>query len=212
VGADKLTYDAYLSNGPSIRNREIDFNPWTDDDDNKMVGFNFGYQPSGDLHGLSVGVHGFASRASAFSSSNTPMSRTRLRMGGVYFGYDANDWEAIGEYYRFFNRDVLTGSPYGSMAWFTQVGKTFGSWTPYVRYERASLSPLDPYFTSQEFARSYRRSVVGARYALDSRASFKIELSATREDPLTQIDETGAGVLFRGASYRRASFQYSIAF
>jgi hypothetical protein len=212
VSGGKITYDTYVSNGPSIRKRMLDYNPFTDDDGNKMFGLNIGYQPAGDLRGLSVGLHGFASSATAFSNSETPRSRTRLRMAGAYFGYDANDWEAIGEYYRFSNSDVETGRAYSSTAWFTQVGKTFGSWTPYGRYERASLNPQDVYFSSQELGRSYRRASVGVRYALDSRSSFKLELGATREDPLGQLDDNGLGVLFPRASYRRAAFQYSIAF
>lgn len=212
VRGGKVTYDTYLSNGPSIRKRSIDFNPFTDDDRNKMLGLNIGFQPSGELHGLSVGVHGFASTATAFSSSDTPLGRTRLRMGGAYFGYDANDWEAIGEYYRFSNGDVQTGADYSSTAWFAQVGKTFGSWTPFGRYERASLNPQDVYFSSQALGRSYRRASVGVRYALDSRSSFKLELSTTREDAVIQLDDTGLGAPFPGASYRRAAFQYSIAF
>jgi hypothetical protein len=212
VGDEKLSYDIYISNGPSVRDRQLDFNPLTDDDHNKMVGFNFGYHPSGSLRGLTLGVHGFESRATEYENSSSPIGRTRLLMGGAYFGYDANDWEAIGEYYRFANRDLQTQSTHGSAAGFVQIGKTFGSLTPFIRYERAALSPQDLYFTTQEMGRSYRRAAVGARYALDSRSSFKLELSATREDPLGQIDDSGFGVSFPGASYRRAAFQYSIAF
>ena len=212
LGADKVSYDAYVSNGPSIRKQALDFNPFTDDNSNKMVGLNVGYHPSGPLYGLSVGVHGFSSIANAVTLSNTTMSRTRLRMAGGYFGYDVNDYEVIGEYYRFFNSDVNSGASYPSSAWFVQLGRTFGSTTPYVRYERAALSPVDPYFISLATGRSYGRSVAGVRYALDSRSSFKFELSATREDSVTLIDENGNGVLAPSASYRRATFQYSIAF
>ncbi|MEP7295983.1 MAG: hypothetical protein ABI702_07325 [Burkholderiales bacterium] len=212
LGGDKLAYDAYLSNGPSIRKRTLDFNAVTDDDQRKMLGFNIGYQPSGALRGLTVGLHGFDTRATTYSSADEPLSRTRLRMGGGYFGYDANDWEAIGEYYRFANRDAASGITYGSSAWFVQAGRSFGAWTPFARYEHTSLNPQDRYFTSQQWARSYRRSVAGARYALDGRSSFKIELSSTREAPLSQLDENGVFVQFSGASYRRLAFQYSIAF
>jgi hypothetical protein len=212
VGGDKVSYDAYVSNGPSIRKRQLDFNPFTDDNNNKMFGLNLGYHPSGLLYGLSAGVHGFSSIADEVTTSNDILSRTRLRMAGAYLGYDVNDYEAIAEYYHFFNSDVATGTRYPSTAWFAQVGRTFGSLTPYVRYERASLNPNDPYFTSLQTGRSYRRSVAGVRYALDSRSSFKFELSDTREYSVVLIDEVGLGVPFTGASYRRAAFQYSIAF
>ena len=133
-------------------------------------------------------------------------------MGGGYLGYDTNDWEIISEYYRFRDRNVGENTSRSSSAWFAQVGKIFGSWTPFVRYERAMLDPHDDYFIGQSAARSYRRSSIGARYALDSRSSFKIELSDTREDSVNQIDDEGSLVWFNGTGYRRASFQYSIAF
>jgi len=212
IGSDRITYDAYLANGPSVRHRQLDFNPVTDDDHNKMVGFNVGYHPSGNLRGLSVGVHGFASRASEFAGDDSVIGRTRLRMGGAYAGYDARDWEIIAEYYRFANTDLASGRRRNSSAWFAQAGRTVGAWTPYLRYERTALDEGDAYFASQDLGRSYRRVVLGTRYALDSRSSFKAELSSTREDAMLQLDESGLGVLFPRTSYRRASFQYSIAF
>lgn len=209
---DKIVFDAYIANGPSIRKRALDFNAITDDDQSKMVGLNVGYQPSGLLRGATAGLHAFQSRATAFTSADAPMSRTRLRMGGAYFGYDAHDWEAIVEYYRFANRDEAGGGTFGSSAWFAQVGRAFGAWTPFARYEHASLNAQDRYFASQQWARPYRRAVAGARYALDGRSSFKVELSATRESPFSQLDENGTYLQFLGANYRRLAFQYSIAF
>jgi hypothetical protein len=213
VGGGKVTYDAYLSNGPSIHNRTLNPNNFTDDASGKMLGFNLGYQPSGALGGLTVGVHGFGSTVSAYTNSDSLLSKTRLRMGGAYFGYDADDWEAIGEYYRFSNSDAADSVGRSSRAWFVHVGRAFG-WglTPFVRYERTALDSQDNYFRSQSAGRSYKRSVVGARYALDSRSSFKLELSHTRESATALLDESGSFVPFAGGSYRRASVQYSIAF
>ncbi len=211
-GDGKLTYDGYLSNGPSVRNRSIDFNAFTDDDSGKMVGLNIGYQPTHQLSGLTVGVHGFGSTVRAYAASGALLSRTRLRMGGAYFGYDESDWEAIGEYYHFANADADSGARRSSNAGFVQVGKTFGSVTPFVRYEQASLNLNDNYFLTQRTGRSFKRAVVGARYAWDARSSFKFELTQTSEPAVIQIDENGALAPFSGASYRRATFQYSIAF
>jgi hypothetical protein len=133
-------------------------------------------------------------------------------MKGGYFGYDADDWEAIGEYYRFANTDSAGGGKHGSSAWFVHVGRMFGTLTPYVRYERTALAAGDAYFSSQRVGRSYKRAVAGARYALDARSSLKLELSETTEAAVLQIDQSGALVPFTAASYRRAAFQYSIAF
>ena len=139
AGPGKLTYDAYLSNGPSVRDRSLDFNPFTDDTANKMVGFNLGYQPSGGLHGWTAGVHGFASNVTSFTPADVAINVARLRMAGAYAGYDNDDWEAFAEFYGFFDRNNSDNSQHRSNVGFVHVGRTFGSLTPYVRYERASI-------------------------------------------------------------------------
>ncbi|MGZ5130156.1 MAG: hypothetical protein ACXWJ1_02835, partial [Caldimonas sp.] len=212
LGPGKITYDAYVSNGPSIRDRELDFNPFTDDGGNKMFGFNFGYQPSGELRGWSAGVHGFASTVNEYMPADVLATRTRLKMGGAYVGYDANDWEVFGEYYRFFDRNANDQTLRTSNAGFLHAGRSFGSLTPFVRYERVSLDPQDNYFAAQFTGRSYTRFVLGSRYALDAKSSIKFELSRTDEARVDQRDETGGLVVLPRAKYRRASFQYSIAF
>jgi len=212
LGPGKITYDGYLTNGPRVRDRTLDFNAFTDDNHGKMLGFNLGYQPSGPLNGLTLGLHGFGSSVDAYSTNSSVLSRTRLRAAGGYFGYDASEWEIIAEYYRFANTDEGTGIRHSSSAWFAQIGKTFGSLTPFARYEQTSLDPADNYFLSQRAGRSYKRAVLGVRYAIDARSSFKVELSNTSESAVVQVDENGLPVPFPGSSYRRAAFQYSIAF
>lgn len=212
VGADKITYDAYLSNGTGIRQRHLDPTRVGTGKDGKLLGFNLGYQPAGALSGLTVGVHGFGSTVKALNTAGGLLSSTRVRAVGGYWAYDANDWEALGEYYRFDNADTRTGTRYASNAWYAQVGRVFGSLTPYVRFERASLNPNDNFFRTQNAGRSHERGVVGARYAMDSRSAIKLELSSTVETAITQLDENGARAPFAGGRYRRAAFQYSIAF
>ena len=212
LGPGKITYDAYLTNGPSIRERTLDFGAFTDNDNNKLLGFNIGYEPAGALSGLVVGVHGFAANAGAYDPNGAVLSNSRLRMFGGYFGYDTDNWDAIGEYYRFANADLGNGARHTSTAGFVQVGRHFGAWTPFVRYERATLDSNDPFFTSQKAGRSYRRTSLGLRYDINSRSAFKIELSNTREPAVVQVDENGASAPLDDASYRRAAFQYSIAF
>lgn len=93
-----------------------------------------------------------------------------------------------------------------------QVGRTGESWTPYRRWERAALDPLDGYFRSQRSGRSFTQVILGARCALDANTSLNVELRRSRESAATQFDETGALVDVDAASYRRAQLQYSIAF
>jgi hypothetical protein len=212
LGAGKLTYDAYVANGPTIRHRQLDFNPFTDDNSSKMVGANLGYQPGGVLHGIWFGGHAFTSRVDAFAVDGTRISQTRVRTGGAYASYEANEWEMYSEYYRFDNEDTSTGIRHRSNVGYMHVGRTFGQLTPYLRWERNSLDPTDLYFATQGLGRSFSRFVGGARYALDPRASFKVELGRTEEAGAALIDETGAVVIVPRARYNRAAFQYSIAF
>lgn len=212
VGADKVSYDVFFSNGPRIANRTLNFNAFTDNDPGKMLGGNVGYLPSGGLRGLTLGVHAFGSTVRVYNTASTVISSTKLRMFGAYAGYDENDWEIISEAYRFANSDVTSGAKHNSSAWFTQVGRTFGAVTPFVRYEKTSLDGTDNFFRSQAAGRSYQRASLGARYALDGVSSLKIELGHTKESATTLIDEAGAAVPFNARSYRRAAFQFSVAF
>jgi hypothetical protein len=212
LGPGKITYDAYVANGPSVRNQELDFNPFTDDSPGKMVGLNLGYQPSGLLRGLTAGVHGFTSKVGVYAPPSVLFVQSELRMAGVYAAYDANDWEVFSEYYRFSNSDIGGNRRHISNAGFVHVGRIFGQLTPYVRYERASLDPSDVYFTSQRTGRSYTRYVAGSRYALDARSSVKLEFSRSDEAGVDQLDEAAGIVFTPRANYNRAAFQYSIAF
>jgi hypothetical protein len=135
-----------------------------------------------------------------------------VHMSGGYVGYDENDWEAITEYYHFGNTDQASGKRLGSNAWFAQLGRTFGGLTPFVRTEKAALDPGDNYFRSQASGRSYTRLAAGLRYALDAKASLKLEVSRTRESTVDLLDADGATLPFAGRSYRRGSVQYSVAF
>ena len=212
LGDGKLTYDGYLTNGPSIHDRKLAINTFNDDNGNKMLGFNLGYKAGGEWTGLTVGLHGFASNVGSYSNPGALRSTTRVRAHGAYFGYDSQDWEAIGEYYSFHDADVDGGPSRSSNASFVHVGRTFGALTPFARYEHASLDPRDNYFRGLETGRPFSRAVLGARYAIDANSSLKLELSRSRESAATQLDETGALVDSPSAAYRRALVQYSIAF
>jgi hypothetical protein len=212
MGAGKLSYDGYLTNAPSIRQRRMDPNPFGLHDGSAMLGFNIGYLPLASSSGLKLGLHGFTATIKSFTTSGATLGRTRLRTAGAYVGYDSDGWEVIGEYYRFSNTDKSNAAGHASNAWFAHIGRTFDALTPFVRFERASLDPKDIYFVAQRSGRSYRRAAVGAQFALDPRSSLKVELSNTSEAALMQLDDSGGLVWFPGGAYRRTALQYSIAF
>jgi hypothetical protein len=212
LDAGKITYDLFLANGPSIRGRTLTLDPFTDDNHEKMSGFNLGFRPSGPRGGLSLGLHGFRSSTGTYSADGTLRHTTRLRALGGYLGYDARDWEVIGEYYRFNDVADDGGGGRTSHAGFLHLGRTFGAFTPFLRYERASIDPADDYFRSLQRGRSSTHLVLGARYAFDANSSLKLELRKSREAAARQVDANGNLVDLPDVGYHRALIQYSIAF
>ncbi len=212
LGQGKVSYDIYLANGPTVRNRTLDYNAFSDDNSSKLIGFNLGWSPAATLRGASLGVHGFNSTLDTRLATGALQSRTRLRMLGGYVGYDAHGWEGLAEYYRFMNSDVDSGTRRTSHAGFVQLGRNFLNLTPYLRFERAALDGADNFFATQRVGRSYTRTSIGGRYELDAKAAFKLELGATREDAATLVDEFGGSQTLVPTRYRRLAVQYSIAF
>ena len=212
LDAGKLSYDIYVGNGPTVRERSLDFNAFTDDNSGKLLGVNLGIAPRGALRGVNIGVHAFGATADSRAASDTVLARTRLRMAGGYFSYDANGWEGLAEYYHFANFDLATSTPHTSHIGYLHLGRSYGTLIPYLRYERASLDGADNFFATQRLGRSYSRALIGARYELDVNAALKVELSATKEAAATLIDANGAAGLVEPARYRRLAVEYSIAF
>jgi hypothetical protein len=201
MGPGKLRYDVYLANGSRIVDGVMDFNAHRDDNTNKAVGGNVGYRFGGALDGLLVGLHALKEDVSVYQG-DVLQARTQLNFTGGYFNFDAEPWEAIGEYYRFRNKDLSGGSgTHGSWAAFVQVGRTFMDlWTPYYRWEKASFDQADPYFAAQEGGRSYTRHVLGVRYGLNANTALKLEANRTRE------------ILGEERSYSEARAQFAVRF
>lgn len=201
-GNGKLAYDAYLGNGDRIVDGVLDFNAHRDDNSNKAVGGSIGYHFGGPLDGLLLGLHAMRQDVSAYAG-DALQSRTRVAFTGGYLYYDAADWEAIGEYYRFRNRDLSSGTgTHASWAAFLQVGRTFlGLWTPYYRWEKAQLDQSDHYFAMLENGRGYQRNVLGLRYSLNPHTALKLEANRTRE---TFLGEE--------RSYSEARAQFAVRF
>ena len=201
----KFQYDFWVGNGAITTddrtggNGGLDFNRVRNTGGN-MAGANLRYAFGGKLSGLTLGVHGYHDIATNLQGGLTGAedSRTEINMLGGFGAYDADDWEIIGEYYHFNNKNLwvdntlwTAGNPAGahdSWAGFLQVGKTLHeSWTPYVRAEKAVLDQNDNYFASisnynaVQSGRSYQRNSIGLRYAIDQRSAVKLEISSTNE-------------------------------
>jgi hypothetical protein len=204
AGTGKLGYDAYVANGNRIADGVLDFNPYQDDNANKMVGANVRYAFGGALDGLTLGAHAMRQQVSEVGAVNEVLGTSSINMTGAYAVLDRDDWEVISEYYRFRNKDLsgATGT-HASWAGFGQIGYTFANrFTPYARWEKASLDQSDRYFAAQESGRSYQRKVVGLRYALNPFTAIKFEFNHGT-DILTDL------IPF---TYNEARLQFAIRF
>lgn len=216
AGGGRLDYDAYVANGSRIAQGQIDFNALHDDNNNKALGGRLAYRFGGALDGLTIGAHALTEEVDVYGSfgyqigtggsatqTNLPTFRTRLGMAGGYALYDADDWEALAEYYHFGNKDLSgnTGS-HSSWAGFLQVGRAITPrWVPYARIEEASLDQNDRYFTNLELGgQSYKRGVLGLRYNINAKSAFKLEADHTKQTDAPVQD------------YNEIRAQYSIRF
>lgn len=210
VAGNKLGYDFYIGNAPRINMDAgnvagaLNMKMAGDISHTGTLGFNVSLRPQG-LRELTVGVHGL--RANKVRDTND-MAITRMSFLGGYAVYNNDDWEIMGEYYRFRNNDESgNAGTHNSSAWYVQAGYTFGLFTPYARFEKTSLDQDDNYFLLQESGRSYSRGAFGLRYELDPKSALKLEFNRTRQNYYAG----GNGVGLHDG-YSEALFQYAIRF
>ncbi|MEO7623400.1 MAG: hypothetical protein ABIS30_10080, partial [Gallionella sp.] len=187
AGEGKLTYDVFAGNGPKIvlanstapptptNLGTLDINFAGDNNHQAMVGFNLGYEFSGNMDGLRLAVHGIRGDV----DDNAPMqfNKTGLNMLGGSAVYLSDAWEVMSEYYGFNDKDKSGSSgTHKSKAGYLQVATTFNRLTPYIRFERAILDQADNYFSMQASGQSYARQALGLRYNLNQKAALKFEL------------------------------------
>lgn len=217
AGDGKFTYDVFAGNGPKIAMGgdtvaqapgTLSINTAGDNNHQAMVGFNLGYEFSGMADGLRLAVHMLRGDVDDDSDATMPgstaLNKTEVSMAGGSVVYQENDWEVLGEYYRFNNKDKsgTTGS-HSSSADYLQVGRAFNVLTPFLRVEKTVLSQQDNYFSMQESGQSYARQVLGLKYDLSQKSSMKFEL----------LNSKFAGESGRTASsYRSLLVQYAIRF
>jgi len=190
AGDGKFTYDVFAGNGPKVAMVDpaalpsatnlgtLSINTAGDNNHQAMVGFNLGYEFSGMADGLRLAVHALRGDVDDdFDGTAVQPNKTEVSMTGGSIVYLGNDWEVLGEYYRFSNKDKSSGSgSHNSWADYLQVGRTIGAVTPYLRAEKTKLDQLDKYFSMQESGQSYTRQALGLKYDLNPKASLKFEL------------------------------------
>ena len=219
AGDGKFTYDAFVGNGPKISMGPdpaslttqtigtLSINTAGDNNHQAMAGFNLGYEFSGMMDGLRLAVHalrGDVEDDNVTGALGTSLNKTEVSMTGGSVVYQANDWEVLGEYYRFSNKDKsgTTGS-HSSWADYLQVGKFLNGLTPFLRVEKTVLNQQDNYFSMQESGQSYARQVLGLKYDLSQKSSMKFELLNSKFSA-----ESGR----TASSYRSLLAQYAFRF
>ncbi|MBL8473339.1 MAG: hypothetical protein KF778_03795 [Rhodocyclaceae bacterium] len=215
VGPARVGYDAYAGNAPHIegatptapsllRRGELNMRAAGSGSHQTSTGFNLWVSPR-SLSALRIGLHGLRANVADDLANNT-----RLNMLGGYGVFIDDNWEVLGEYYHFRNRDLSGASgTHGSNASYLQAGYNFGRVTPFARAERTRLDQTDNYFGSQLFGRSYDRFALGMRYDLNAKSALKFELNRTRQKDLVAADGITAAP---DDSYIEALMQFSFRF
>jgi hypothetical protein len=179
-GIGRLYYDFYVGNSQRIgADGFIDTNNAGNTDGELIFGANLGLVPEWTRDSLRFGITAFTAEIpdAVLPSPN----RTQVNNLGVYAVYDTDRWENFIEIYGFDNEDLTGGTGrHSSDMGFVQLGYRTGRFTPYARYERASLDQADNYFAAQRFGTSYEREAIGLRYDLDLTSALKLEVAHTR--------------------------------
>ena len=185
LAGGRLGYDVYAGNAPTITGADASspgsaaLDPGLNGAAHRSATFgaNLNYGFGGALQGLTLGAHALTSKVA--DSLATP-NETRLGVYGGWLSYLEHDWEVLGEWYSFRNRDLSGPSgTHTSQAGYLQVGRTLGSLTPFARYERASFDQSDNYFAQLQGGQSYKRVALGARYEMNPAVALKLEATRT---------------------------------
>ena len=174
----KATYDLFVGNGQAISDGAIDPRSGGVDHGGAIYGGNLGYVFGEALNGLKIGASAFRSK---ITNDQPYVNFTRVDNVGVYFAYDTDRFEHIGEYYRFSDSELTpVGPTHKSSAGFLQLAWRLPFATPYARYERAALNQSDTYFAAQTEGMSYYRDAVGLRFDIDLKSALKFEVGRTK--------------------------------
>ena len=202
AGSGKLTYDVYGGNSTRVMGApsgSIDPNHTSGDNKNKNLGFNVGYNWGGAMDGLRTGVHAMAAKVTECTnaladSCTTAITRSRMKMSGVYAHYENYNVELIAEYYRFKNTNLLSAANQDyeakSSSGFVQLGYVLAAWTPFVRYEETDYDPKDEFFKTLSNGKNYSKSIAGVRYELNSNAVLKAEFAQIKSRTAPSLEDS----------------------
>ena len=171
--AGSLTWQLYGGN-------TFDRDPPKDSRDRRAYGARLTWKTPVD--GLRFMLSGYATRVEVLATSE--MVNEHRVIASV--DYVHNDWDVKSEYgsHKFMGVDAN--------AWYAQVGRSFGKWMPFMRYDDVTLDK------SRKSSDSFHQqiTVLGLNYKLESNVSVRIEDQLNRGYALPVASEevvTGAG-------------------
>ncbi|MCM2279913.1 MAG: hypothetical protein NDJ89_17705 [Oligoflexia bacterium] len=206
VSSDRVVYDVYITNGARILGDELDPNIQLDDNKNTALGGQVAYSfGNGPLDGFRLGFHGYTQQIDTINAGTGSVDANSItRVYGFSTVYENHGIEALGEYYRFSDRNLAAADPekaLGSWAGFVQLGYDFlPELTAYGRLEKAELDQEDAYFANQASGRSYTRESAGLRFRVGMNTALKFEFLHTN---LKATDQAG---------FNEGRLQYAVNF
>ena len=214
AGDGRFTYDVFAGNGPSmdmaggIGQGVLTIGMSGDSNHQVMVGANLGYEFAGIADGLRLAVSGLTGDVDGPAGLPTT-NIIELSVANFTAVYIGNNWEVMGEYYRFNNKNKLVmtvpgNTSYSSWADYLQVGRNFDSATLYLRAEKTKLDQADQYFAMMANGQSYARQALGLKYDVNAKSALKFELLNSKFDA-----DAVHGAAF---SFRSFLAQYAIRF
>lgn len=102
----------------------------------------------------------------------------------VYCAFNDTDWEIMGEYFWLDHEE--TGTTSRSDGWYGQIGRHFGSWTPYVRIDAVNRDDQNQYFQSSDDGFT---EAIGLRYDVGKHMALTLQYEHAEIDaPAAQAD------------------------
>jgi hypothetical protein len=197
--AGSLRYDVEIANGRG--NVPAEVTNLVDHNNAKAYNLRLRFEPSFP-DGLIIGVNAYFDTIPATGPDPIAMPAVTTvgeRIYGAHLVYLENNIHLISEFLRIEHRsDVVSGNTH---AGFVEAGYTFGSLTPYVRYEKVSFpAVLDPFYAQNKLGMrgSFYSMLGGLRYLVSDNLALKLEGGWIT--PVT------------GAVTRSVSFQCAFAF
>jgi Gram-negative porin len=196
--AGSLRYDIELANGRGSAPDEV--TSLVDHNNAKAFNLRLRYEPA-FLDGLIFGVNAYFDDIPAAGADPLMPTITNVgeRIYGAHLVYLENDIHFISEFLRIEHR--TPGANGNTHAGFVEAGYTFGSFTPYLRYEKVSFpSVLDPFFAQSPLGLrgSFSSILGGVRFLASENIALKAE--GGRITPVT------------GSAINSLAFQCAFAF